>query len=345
MIYTDVSTPKRRLHIFSEILRSHDVSQVHVCDATMRKGDKTLITTNRIFRRWFLPTFRFLPYQFKFVIKLIADFIVLLLLILLENPAIVIVSIPGTTSLFPTWLTCKILSKKLIVDIRDPCEETHSRKVRILSRVIRKMFYLIYSTADGIITVTSAMLNKYRNINPKILLVPNFVDVNLFKPASLKKRTLIRKSLNLSADDFIIIYSGKLGYPYRIDVLLTAIRTLKDRGLTNIKLLLVGKPEGAKNERFDYNLIQSLVDKVSVHNQVIIMPFMEQSKLVDYLSSADVGVIPRDRDSLWKDVIPIKFYEYCACGLPVVATVYEDSLLAKLIKKNQIGLISPPVGL
>ena len=34
---------------------------------------------------------------------------------------------------------------------------------------------------------------------------------------------------------------------------------------------------------------------------------------------------------------------YCACGIPVIATAYADSLIAEFIRKHEIGATSPPL--
>ena len=69
----------------------------------------------------------------------------------------------------------------------------------------------------------------------------------------------------------------------------------------------------------------------------------DTEKVDELIAEADVGLIPFDDNFLWKNAFTTKFFEYCACGLPVIATVYEDSLLAKLIKEHDIGLVTPPL--
>jgi hypothetical protein len=64
---------------------------------------------------------------------------------------------------------------------------------------------------------------------------------------------------------------------------------------------------------------------------------------VHLINESDVGLIPYDDNPLWKNSLPAKFFEYCACEIPVIATAYADSLLAELIRKYDIGLTSPPM--
>ena len=60
------------------------------------------------------------------------------------------------------------------------------------------------------------------------------------------------------------------------------------------------------------------------------------------ISCCNVGVVPYDGNLLWKNSLPVKSFEYFACGLPIIATAYYDSVLGKLVENNQIGIVSKP---
>jgi len=64
--------------------------------------------------------------------------------------------------------------------------------------------------------------------------------------------------------------------------------------------------------------------------------------LAKILSASDVGIVPFDANPLWKNALPSKALEYFACSLPVVATIFTDSILGKLITENKLGLICEP---
>lgn len=66
-------------------------------------------------------------------------------------------------------------------------------------------------------------------------------------------------------------------------------------------------------------------------------------KRLRVLSAGDIGVIPYDDNPLCKNILPAKFFEYSSCGLPVVATVYNDSILARVIHEYNIGQTCPPI--
>ncbi|MEM4488678.1 MAG: glycosyltransferase [Desulfurococcaceae archaeon] len=340
IIHTGIGIPRGRAYLFLESLCLKNIIPVFVSDSIVKELGKTLLMKIREcrFRRWLLPCLHHLL-EVNFFFKMIIDFIAIPFIITFENPSFIILTIPGTTSLLPTWLACKMLSKKLVIDIRDEVEESHSKKLRFIAPIIKKIFNLIYSSADALFVVSPLLLDKYKVLNSKVFLITNYVDTSSFKPITHEEKVSIRKSLNFSVDDFVLIYSGKLGYPYRIDTLLKAIKILKDRGLKNIKLLIIGKPEGTVDEKFDYKTISFLLNKLNICDLVITLPFMPQEKLVKYASIANIGIIPLDKDPLWKYVIPIKFMEYSALGLPSIVSTYPDSVLAKIINKYKVGLI------
>ncbi len=100
---------------------------------------------------------------------------------------------------------------------------------------------------------------------------------------------------------------------------------------------------GAIEYWFDYDLVEKLADELPDVSFVIIGPMKENrlqkrknihllgrkaySGIPDYLKQADVGMIPFDvkkYPDLIHNVNPLKLYEYMACGLPVVATRWEE---------------------
>lgn len=50
------------------------------------------------------------------------------------------------------------------------------------------------------------------------------------------------------------------------------------------------------------------------------------SQLGAYLASADAGIVPFKLEALTHAIHPIKIYEYCAAGLPVVSTPMEETV-------------------
>ena len=61
------------------------------------------------------------------------------------------------------------------------------------------------------------------------------------------------------------------------------------------------------------------------------------------LSCCNAGIVPYDDNPLWVYAHPMKFFDYCASGLPVIATAFQDSELASLIRKYKVGYVVEPL--
>jgi len=231
---------------------------------------------------------------------------------------------------------------KIIFDFRDEWEDNAINKAKgkifeVGSRALKLIMSSLYAKSDLVLAVTPNYINglKARGIN-KIKIIPNGADLIVFNPSDKK---LMRSKLGLPSDAFIIVYSGGIstcpGGSYRLDIVLKALCLLKKA--YNIILVLVGKgPDLLYVSKFaKENGLEGKVVYLGVKN--------DKKKLAEILSVADVGVVPYDDDPRLKNTLPAKFFEYCACNLPVIATAYRDSILANLICANGIGLICKPL--
>jgi glycosyltransferase involved in cell wall biosynthesis len=87
-----------------------------------------------------------------------------------------------------------------------------------------------------------------------------------------------------------------------------------------------------------------LANELGVVNYVHYMGCIEdKTELARMIAESDIGLIPYDDNPLWKNSVPAKFFEYCACGIPVIANAYTDSLLAHLIISNDIEQVVEPL--
>ena len=228
-------------------------------------------------------------------------------------------------------MACRLLRVKSVVDYRDEWEDylvsIHPKSMKSLYVFVKKVATVLYSKAQlvSVVTPNIVQLLKRRGIT-RVQLVPNGADVNTFKPLTNKENT----------EQFTIFYSGEVGGYYRLDVAVKALKRLKNKGLTNVKLVIAGNGEVQRITDLALELgIASNVDyKGSISSKI---------ELIQLMNKSDVGLIPYDDNFLWKNTSPAKFFEYCACGIPVIATSYDDSLLASYIKKYAIGLVSPPL--
>jgi len=275
---------------------------------------------------------------FSFIFNIVSSVLTSFFLMIFNRPDVIVISVPRGDTAFGPCFFALALRKKVIIDYRDEWEDysiniAKTEINRRLKKSLKKHMTDFYLKSNHVITTTEHMVHNLsmRGVR-NVKLIANGADIKIFKPYEKVK---LRQTLGFDESDFIFVYSGAIVSYYRVDVVVRAIAGLIQRN-QNVKLLLVGR------ETYDKKL-QILIKKLGIQNNIINLgEVMERMELAKILSASDVGIIPYDANPLWKNTIPAKSLEYFACGLPVVATAYPDSILGKLITENQIGLISEP---
>ena len=198
----------------------------------------------------------------------------------------------------------KISSAKIIYHI-------HNSKLTKESRYAEELYY----AADQIICVSDFITNEVKSIVPndkKCVTVHNGIDLNAFSPNI--KSSICRKNIGLTEDDFVLLFSGRINREKGISELLDAFLSIKE--LSNIKLLVIGSSfyGGSNTEDLFINSLKEKIDCIS--NRIYFTGFIPYDRMPDYLSIADVSVIP----SIWDDPFPTTVLEAQAMGLPIITT-------------------------
>jgi glycosyltransferase involved in cell wall biosynthesis len=273
-----------------------------------------------------------LEHPLIFTLNSLISFVVSTLFLIAKRPNIAVVSVPTGNVGLGALMACKLIRVKYGVDYRDEWEDyalsrTNNKTEKIFYYALKKFATSLYAEGKSIAAVTPNYMTALRQRGLKnVTLVTNGADVKAFKPLSFGKKI----------EGFTIFYSGVVGEYYRLDVVVRAIKRLVERNLNDIKLVVAGQGEIETLLRLAAELgLSSKVDYVGA--------IESRAELAQLIGMADVGIVPYDNNPLWKNSLPAKFCEYCACGLPVIATAHEDSLLAQLIKEYKIGITSPPM--
>lgn len=182
------------------------------------------------------------------------------------------------------------------------------------------------------ISLTSSVMAKY--VSDKLFtVIPNGCDYEYFSNSANK--------INLKLPNKIIIgYYG--AHATWVDWNLIT----KIADLNYVHVLMIGKSESPP-----YN--------ISIpHNNITYIPLQPYTELTKYLSHFDICMIPFKLTDMIKGCDPIKFYEYCASGKPVIATKmlelikyenecyfvdnnnYENIIKKAIDEKNNIELIN-----
>jgi glycosyltransferase involved in cell wall biosynthesis len=282
----------------------------------------------------------FIDYIGAFVIAInnLISTIILLPSILLLRPNVVLISVPPADQLIPTVLISKILGRELVVDYRDEFEDFATLNVgkwRPFYRFYKKVFTAVYRKVDLIIPVTPSVADglKSRGLT-NVKVVYDGVDTEIFKSNDKKQA---RADFSLPQDAFIFAFIGQIYNPYRVDLVVRALKKLKQKNPSR-KYLLVFAASG------DVKGILQLVHDLELDDSVKYFPVMSNSSQVaKFLSCADSGLIPFDDGPLWRKTFSTKFFEYAAVGLPIIASAHDDSALSSVIKENNLGLVAHPL--
>ncbi len=248
---------------------------------------------------------------------------------------VLLISIPPGNIGLGAFFAGLLLKRKIIIDYRDEYEGS------IFSPILyykSKLYRIMLKHSHAVVAVTNTLaMNLVRNIGNinRVFCIRNVSNPKIFRPLPEKDRLAIREKFAMLPEDFVIVYNGHLGMSYyNVANVIAAIRILALKGVKNIKLLVIGKYPPQLNsllERFDMTSYVKLIGVVQ-----------DPHVLSRIIASGDLGIIPYINHPLLKGCIPMKFYEYCACGLPVIATVHDDSELAHLIRKYKVGVIVSP---
>jgi len=283
-----------------------------------------------------------LDHPLIFAINSLMSFIVSTLILISRKPNVALVSVPPGDVGVGALMACQLTRTKSIVDYRDDWEDymilcSRSPVAKTLNKATKRIAMLIYTKTDLVIPVSPLDVATLKSAGVhKVHLIPNGADVKIFRPYEKMKP---RSQMGLAADCFIVVFTGALeGYYMLNETMCAFAEFLKTPKHASAKLLLINNQE--KNEKLT-NEITCVARELGIDNSVLCLSgTCDHSKLAKMIALADVGLIPLDkqRGHRW----PAKFFEYCACGLPVIATVKADSILGKLIHAYDLGLTVPP---
>lgn len=252
------------------------------------------------------------------------------------RPDVVIISIPPADQFLSIFLISKIMKTKLIVDYRDEFEDyliLHKRRWRSSYFFLKKLLSCFYRHSYLLTPVTPTVAEGLRQRGIfNLQIVYDGVDTGEFKPFDKNEA---RKFFEIPLDTFVMVYLGNVYTPYRLDIVVDALKILKNnRKEGNCLLLIAGA--GNIEKLLRYANVLDVERMIRFEGQID-----EVGRIIKLLSAADVGIIPYDDNPLWKKTLSTKLFEYTACGLPIIATVPYGSILAQYIKKYSLGLAVP----
>jgi colanic acid biosynthesis glycosyl transferase WcaI len=219
---------------------------------------------------------------------------------------VIITSSPPIFSGLPGLITKKIARKKWLFDVRDlwidaSVELGFLKKKSFFENISRRYERICYRNCD-MITVTTEEIKRrieetYNISNDKFSLLPNGVDIKMFKPSTVKKNR--------------IIYAGNIGLAQDLEKFILAVKKVNEK--FPLEFYLVGDGD-IKND------LMELVKKENLESIVFFTGPLEREKIPRLIAESLMGVAPLKNIYSLNYAIPTKVYEYMSCGIPFIAT-------------------------
>jgi glycosyltransferase involved in cell wall biosynthesis len=238
-------------------------------------------------------------------------------------------ALPG---IFARWLR----NKKFVFEVRDLWPELPAAMGIIKNPVILGLMKLLeitaYRSAYQLIGLSPGIVDGIIRVGIKrdrVTMIPNGCDSGIFKPRVTKCESL--KGINKG--DFVGIFTGTHGVANGLDAVLDAAAILIKKNRTDIKFLFVGngklKPhlkERAKTEKL---------------SNCVFMDPVPKNNIAKITADCDCGMmILANVPAFYFGTSPNKFFDYIACGLPIVNNY--PGWIAGMIQEYQCGVVVPP---
>lgn len=157
--------------------------------------------------------------------------------------------------------------------------------------------------SQAVTGIAEIFREQYTIPNEKFYLIPNGVNTDLFKNVN----STIKNELDL--DNFTVLgYVGVLREWVDLSRIYHVLQKTNDA-----KLLVVGQ-EGLFKEN------KSRVKELGIENKVIFTGTIPYDKVPEYIVAMDICLIPFRNNEISQNAVPLKLFEYMACGKPVISS-------------------------
>jgi len=131
----------------------------------------------------------------------------------------------------------------------------------------------------------------------------------------LDKNIRLKMEMGFEKEDFICFYHGAITNKRGVIELVDSFRIIKSREC-NIKMLILG------GRSFDQSVdnILKIIDRNNLQDTVRHHGWVDYAKIPEFISIADLCIVPLPDIDWWRVSSPLKLMEYIACGKNILLT-------------------------
>ncbi len=181
--------------------------------------------------------------------------------------------------------------------------------------------------ADKIITVIEEAVERYQKLGneiDKIVVLPNYVNLDSFLTSSIDKNILEKFSEN-----FTLTYVGGFDSHRGLESAIRAVSNII-KVIRNFKLVLVGSGS-------NFNDLKKLANELDVSEYISFEGWQPHEKLISYIKASDMCLIPHLKTVHTDNTIPHKLFQYMILEKPVVSSNLRP--IERILSDTEAGVI------
>ncbi|MCI0663442.1 MAG: glycosyltransferase family 4 protein [Acidobacteria bacterium] len=252
-----------------------------------------------------------------------------------NKPDVILCVNPPITVGFSGWLLSLARRARLVFNVQDIWPDClviiDQLRSPLLTRIFKYLEKFIYRVSSRVTVLSQGMkenLTRKGVPDEKVVVIPNWANVETIRPVERENSFRVAHGLN---GEFVVMFAGNLGFIAMLERVLEAAKLLENE--PHIQFLIVG--EG--------NAKAGLVNRASELGlkNVRFLPTQPKEVLPEMLGAADLSLVTLNRQ-LGQLNVPSKTYSIMASARPVLASVPEDSEIARLVEVADCGVGVPP---
>ena len=210
-----------------------------------------------------------------------------------------------------------------------------TRKLSILGKVIG-LYYIKSETSmlqksDRIIIISEdfkKILQKAGILEKKIELIHNWAPLENLQMQDKDNSWSRKHKLH---DKLCIVYTGTLGLKHNPELIAHIALSLREQ--SHVRIVVVSEGLGA-------DFLRKKKDEYQLSN-LIILGFQPFELIPEVMGTADILIAILDRDAGVFSV-PSKVLTYHCAGRPLLLSVPQENLSARLVEEMETGIVVPP---
>ena len=240
---------------------------------------------------------------------------------------VILTGSPPITSGFMAGMVAALTGARAIYNVQEIYPDVLIKQGNFNNPLLIKALKWIekktYQLSTKVVTIDETFSRQIQDRLPaeKLMCIPNFIDVNLYKPYSGEPSDRLA-----FLGKFVIGYVGNMGEVQNWEAVIEAVEILKTD--ERFHFLLVGG-----GPKFEY-----LSKKAKDYSNLNVWPYQERHLVPPINSRIDLHLISMNRVSDY-DGLPSKVFAILASERPILAATNQDSPLANLVVRSGLGTV------